>query len=169
MKMLPKSYYDPEDLQQPVHEPVNDIHVHRYTMQQLFVPVSESRHFTREDAAREFHTTMLSVDKRSRQPQLIQMEARMAKGMPRNESLAKFYEQTSSEEERIARKILGAQNNEEKLTTRVQSDRCEFRFRDMSVQEVGRDGRARGGVGWRYGVPHQDRKKGMVKIPTSVP
>jgi hypothetical protein len=36
------------------------------------------------------------------------------------------------------------------------------------VDAVGRDGRDHKGVGWRYGVPHQDRKKGVVKIPTKV-
>ena len=42
--------------------------------------------------------------------------------------------------------------------------RWEFRFRDVKVE----DGRGRGGVGARYGIPAQDRKRGQVKIPTRV-
>ena len=46
--------------------------------------------------------------------------------------------------------------------------RWEFRFRDVQVEDVGNDGRARRGVGARYGFPHEDRKRGQVKIPTRV-
>lgn len=46
--------------------------------------------------------------------------------------------------------------------------RWEFRFRDVSVEEAGMDGRGRRGVGVRYGMPHEDRKKGIVKIPRRV-
>lgn len=44
----------------------------------------------------------------------------------------------------------------------------EFRFKDISVQDVGKDGRSRKGVGFRYGLPAQDRKRGQIKIPTRV-
>lgn len=46
--------------------------------------------------------------------------------------------------------------------------RAEFRFRDISVESVGKDGRGREGVGARYGMPHEDRKRGIIKIPTKV-
>lgn len=46
--------------------------------------------------------------------------------------------------------------------------RWEFRFRDIKVENVGSDGRGRNGVGARYGIPHQDRKRGQIKIPTRV-
>ena len=54
MKMLPKTHYNEGEENIP-HEPINEIHVHNLTLQQLFTPVSESRHFTREDAAKAFH------------------------------------------------------------------------------------------------------------------
>lgn len=168
MRMLPQTRFQ-EGEAQPAHEPVNDIHVHKYTMQQLFVPVSESRHFTREDAAAAFHRSMLSVDKRSPQPQLIEMERRVLQGVKRNESKEQFEEATRKEEEAVAARIMRKQAAEEKALTRVKTDRYEFRFRDMSVQDVGPIGRSRAGTGWRYGAPHEDRKKGKVKIPTSVP
>ncbi len=50
----------------------------------------------------------------------------------------------------------------------VEGRRWEFRFRDVSVEDAGKDGRGPRGVGWRYGMPHEDRKKGQIKIPTSV-
>ncbi|EFR01423.1 hypothetical protein MGYG_04429 [Nannizzia gypsea CBS 118893] len=56
--------------------------------------------------------------------------------------------------------------------TRVepQAGRFEFRFRDVVVsrETVGVDGRGEKGVGRRYGVPHADRRRGEVKIPTRV-
>lgn len=46
--------------------------------------------------------------------------------------------------------------------------RTEFRFRKISVESVGKDGRSQFGVGARYGAPHEDRKRGAVKIPVRV-
>ncbi|KAL6856603.1 eukaryotic mitochondrial regulator domain-containing protein [Trichoderma novae-zelandiae] len=168
MNMLPKTSYREGEKNLP-HEPVNEIHVHKLTMQQLFVPVSESRHFTREDAAKAFHDTMLSVDARSPQPELIKMEREILDGKGRQESLASFQEATQNEEDRVARRIANEQRREEEATTRVKTDRYEFRFKDINADDVGRNGRSRKGTGWRYGAPFDDRKRGLVKIPTSVP
>jgi hypothetical protein len=168
MNMLPKTSYREGEKNLP-HEPVNEIHVHKLTMQQLFVPVSESRHFTREDAAKAFHDSMLSVDARSPQPELIKMEREILNGKSRQESLAKFKEATQNEEDRVARRIAGEQRREEEATTRVKTDRYEFRFKEINADDVGYNGRSRKGTGWRYGAPFDDRKRGLVKIPTSVP
>ncbi|EHK22764.1 uncharacterized protein TRIVIDRAFT_83845 [Trichoderma virens Gv29-8] len=168
MSMLPKTSYREGEKNLP-HEPVNEIHVHKLTMQQLFVPVSESRHFTREDAAKAFHDTMLCVDARSPQPELIKMEREILEGKSRQESLAKFKEATQKEEDKVARRIAQEQQREEKATTRVTTDRYEFRFKEINADDVGRNGRSRKGTGWRYGAPFDDRKRGLVKIPTSVP
>ncbi|RFU75521.1 ribosomal s35, mitochondrial [Trichoderma arundinaceum] len=168
MGMLPKTSYREGEKNLP-HEPVNEIHVHKLTMQQLFVPVSESRHFTREDAAKAFHDSMLSVDTRSPQPELIKMEREILEGKTRQESLAKFKEATQKEEDRVAQRIAQEQQREEKATTRVTTDRYEFRFKEINADDVGRNGRSRKGTGWRYGAPFDDRKRGLVKIPTSVP
>ncbi|KAF5017685.1 hypothetical protein F66182_10359 [Fusarium sp. NRRL 66182] len=168
MKMLPKTNYT-EGGDNVQHEPVNEIHVHNLTMQQLFHPVSESRHFTREDAAKAFHDNMLSADKRSPQPELIEMEREIVNGAGRRESLKKFEEVTQDEEDRVAQRILRQREREEEQTKRVKTDRYEFRFKEINVDDVGRDGRSRRGTGWRYGAPFEDRKRGLVKIPTSVP
>lgn len=50
----------------------------------------------------------------------------------------------------------------------VPQRRWDFVFSDVSVESVGYKGRDYRGVGWRYGAPHQDRKKGVVKIPRRV-
>lgn len=168
MNMLPKTSYREGEKNLP-HEPVNEIHVHKLTMQQLFVPVSESRHFTRSDAAKAFHDTMLSVDARSPQPELIKMEREILQGKTRQESLAKFKVATQKEEDRVAQRIAREAQREEEATTRVATDRYEFRFKEINADDVGRTGRSRKGTGWRYGAPFDDRKRGLVKIPTSVP
>ncbi|KAF4336408.1 hypothetical protein FBEOM_9741 [Fusarium beomiforme] len=168
MKMLPKTYWTEGEENIP-HEPINEIHVHNLTLQQLFTPVSESRHFTREDAAKAFHDKMLSADARSPQPELIKMEQSIIKGTARPEALAKFREITQADEDKVAKKIMDDHQREEARTKRVKSDRYEFRFKEINVDDVGRDGRSRRGTGWRYGAPFEDRKRGLVKIPTSVP
>ncbi|KAI1014343.1 hypothetical protein LB503_012954 [Fusarium chuoi] len=168
MKMLPKTHYNEGEENIP-HEPINEIHVHNLTLQQLFTPVSESRHFTREDAAKAFHDKMLSADQRSPQPELIKMEQDIIKGTARPEAVAKFQAITQAHEDKVARKILDERKREEARTKRVKTDRYEFRFKEINVDDVGRDGRSRKGTGWRYGAPFEDRKRGLVKIPTSVP
>ena len=56
---------------------------------------------------------------------------------------------------------------EERETTRVMGARWEFRFRDVDVETGVREGKGVR-VGARYGVPHQDRKRGQIKIPKRV-
>lgn len=168
MRMLPKTSFREGEENQP-HEPINEVHVHNLTMQQLFLPVSESRHFTREDAAKAFHDKMLSADARSPQPELIKMEREVLEGSTREKSLARFKEATQLEEDTVALKLLKQREREENMTKRVETARYEFRFKEINVDDVGRDGRSRRGTGWRYGAPHEDRKRGKVKIPTSVP
>ncbi|KAF4965702.1 hypothetical protein FZEAL_10735 [Fusarium zealandicum] len=168
MNMLPKTSYR-EGEENVEHEPINEIHVHNLTMQQLFDPVSESRHYTREDAAKAFHDKMLSADKRSPQPELINMEREVYKGADRQESLKTFQKATQDEEDKVAQRIMRQRAREEAQTTKVKTDRYEFRFKEINVDDVGRDGRSRKGTGWRYGAPFEDRKRGLVKIPTSVP
>ncbi|EGE03308.1 hypothetical protein TEQG_02343 [Trichophyton equinum CBS 127.97] len=52
--MLPTTPLAPRGESQIAHEPINDLPVHKLTEPQIFYPVSESRHFTRVDAARAF-------------------------------------------------------------------------------------------------------------------
>ncbi|GKT48813.1 37S ribosomal protein S35, mitochondrial [Colletotrichum spaethianum] len=170
MQMLPQTHLnkDRPDLQTP-HEPINEIHVHKLTMQQLFVPVSESRQFDREDAAKAFHRKMLSVDDRSPHKELISMRKANAAGGSRADLTKKFREATRAEEDRLVERERRRLEKAEEETQRVDTGRFEFRFKEMNVESAGKDGRSRRGVGWRYGVPFYDRKKGELKIPTSVP
>ena len=76
----------------------------------------------------------------------------------------KIEEEAKEKVEREVRK----QERERRLVKKLETPRWEYRFRDVSVESVGKDGRAAGGVGARYGVPFEDRKKGAVKIPQRV-
>jgi len=60
--------------------------------------------------------------------------------------------------------------SDEAKKTRIETDRWQIVVTDVKVsrQGTGRDGRGAGSPGYRYGVPHEDRKKGQVKIPTRV-
>ena len=76
----------------------------------------------------------------------------------------------ANEREANAKKELERLTKEkERLTVKkAQTPRWEFRFRDVQAESAGSDGRGRFGVGARYGMPHEDRKRGQVKIPTRV-
>jgi hypothetical protein len=151
-------------------ESINELHVHPYTMQQLFWPTSESRHFTREDAAKAFHPTLLSADKRVPHPELVQMEREVDQGRPLWDAAERFKQAAMESERKAAEKQIARATREEKMTTRVNTERFEFRFKQFNSENVGRKGKSRNAVGWRYGAPFDDRSKGhQIKIPTSVP
>lgn len=185
MQMLPQTTYDAGADNNKPHEAINEIPVHKYSVQQLFVPVAESRHFTREDAAKAFHERLLSPDQRSPHRQLVEMERDLAaagEGLRGGEKLSKapaarkaraeakekFEAAARAEEETIARRVALQTAQEEAALQSVRSDRFEFRVREINADDVGRHGRSSRGVGWRYGAPLQDRKRGLIKIPTSV-
>lgn len=150
-----------------VHEPINDLVVHPATRQQLWVPVAESRHFTREDAGKAFGNDLLPADERIPHPELVLAERELASGLS-------FDERRKLAEERLAVETAEKEREEEAKQAEIRAQkvipqrRWDFVFKDVSVESVGRDGRNARGVGWRYGLPHQDRKKGQVKIPTKV-
>ncbi|KAJ9132365.1 hypothetical protein NKR23_g11294 [Pleurostoma richardsiae] len=164
MEMLPSTDLRPGRL----FEPINEIYVHSYTTQQVFLPTAESRHFTRKDAAKAFHPNMLSPDERVPHPELIQLERDILDGKDREESFEKFKAAAIESERAAAEKVALRARKEQERTTKVDSGRFQFRFKDINVDDVGKDGRSRHGTGWRYGVPFYDRKKGTVKIPTEV-
>ncbi|KAF6839994.1 hypothetical protein CMUS01_04088 [Colletotrichum musicola] len=165
--MLPQTPLDPN--QKTPHESINEIHVHKLTMQQLFVPVSESRHFDREDAAKAFHRNMLSAEARSPLKELVKLRKDIANGVSPQEADKAFRETTRAEEDRLIAREQARLRKAEEETTRVDTGRFEFRFKEMNVEDAGKDGRGRKAVGWRYGVPFYDRRKGEFKLPTSVP
>lgn len=167
--MLPTYRLNPSQATAPF-ERINELHVHPYTMQQIFWPTSESRHFTREDAAKAFHPTMLSADKRVPHPELIQMEKEIGQDRPPWDASERFKQAVMESERKAAEKQIAKAALEEKLTTRVKTERFEFRFKQFNSENVGLKGRSRNAVGWRYGNPFDDRSKGhQIKIPTSVP
>lgn len=167
MEMVPTHKY-PADQPKQALEPINEIHVHSFTMQQLFVPTSESREFTREDAAKAFHHTLLSPDKRIPHPELVEMERRIKNGTKELKSWNIFKEEAKRSEQARDEKVAEKAELEQKNTMTVATDRFEFRIKTISADDVGKHGRARGGVGWRYGIPYEDRKKNQVKIPTTI-
>lgn len=167
MQMVPTHEYTEGEPNKPL-EPINEIHVHGYTMQQLFVPTSESRHFTREDAAKAFHPTMLSADERIPHKALVEHLRRMKDGMRERESEEAFAQTAKAAEQAINERVQANREREKKITTTIPTERFEFRIKKMTVDDVGKDGRSRRGVGWRYGFPFEDRKKNQIKIPTKI-
>lgn len=169
--VLPQHHYsdgsDGGDRSQPF-EPINEIHVHGYTMQQIFLPVAESREFTRADAAKAFHNNLLPADKRIPHPELVQKERDVLNGMDEGEAMIKFHKAAEESERAVAETKRGQRLAAEKKIQRAEGPRAQFRFTDVNVDHSGRDGRAVRGVGWRYGNPLNDRTRGVVKIPTSV-
>ena len=164
--MLPQTPYKPGS---PLpHESINDLPVHAYTKRQIFVPTSESRAFTREDAAKTFHPTLLPADKRIPHPELIQLAKWEAEGHDRATRVRLRREadaQAAHEREEKDRK---QREYEERTQVVVKGRRWDFKFEDVSAEKVGKDGRGRHAVGLRYGFPLEDRKRGQIKIPTSV-
>jgi hypothetical protein len=166
--MLPTTPLSPRHAQQRTHEPINDLPVHPATRAQLFLPVSESRHFTREDAARAFHPSLLPTDKRIPHPEMVAKEQMRLAGLDALE-LEEWERVEKARKDQAARRREEAQRRVQQEKIRIVGGRrWDFRFEDIKVEDVGRDGLSRKGVGWRYGAPPDDRKPGQVKIPTSV-
>ncbi|KAK6856996.1 hypothetical protein PG995_007183 [Apiospora arundinis] len=168
MGMLPTKSFREGVQNQPL-EPINELHIHTATQKQLFWPTAESRQFTREDAAKAFHAKMLSADKRVPHPELIQMEKDLLQGMSPDQARARFVSAAEQSERKAAEKQMKKAMAEEQATKKFNTPRFEFRFKEVDSELVGKNGRAPNVVGWKYGMPHYDRKKGLVKIPTSVP
>ena len=168
LAMLPQTPYRPNARDPPAHESINDLHVHPYTRQQIFVPTSESRAFTREDAAKTFHPSLLPADDRIAHPELVQIAKWENEGYDRNTRL-RLTRERDAEAARVREEKARKQAEWERRTqVVVPGRRWDFRFQDISAEVVGKDGRGRKAVGVRYGMPHEDRKKGQVKIPTKV-
>lgn len=165
--MLPQTQFIPGK-KITSHESINDLPVHPHTRQQIFYPTSESRQFTRVDAAKVFSPTLLPADERIPHPELIQLERDIEADVPREDRVAAVKARDDAlrkaKEEQERKRLAWEQKNLKTVT----GQRWDFKFQNVSVDAVGKDGRGRAGVGWRYGMPHEDRKRGQVKIPTSV-
>lgn len=171
LSMLPQTpYYPGTDDPLPLpHESINDLNVHQSTRRQVFLPTSESRHFTRADAARAFDPTLLPADERIPHPEMIEDERwKLKEGRQKDEVERLKKARREMEKERKVEGQRRREEREKREVKRRETGRWEYRFRDVSVQAVGKDGRGVKGVGVRYGWPLDDRKKSVVKIPTRV-
>jgi len=164
--MLPKTTYNPDKPLQP-HESVNDLPVHAWTRRQVFLPTSESRVFTREDAAKAFHPNLLPADKRIPHPEMIEEYQERKANLSATELKARA---AAREKKELALRsaTLAREAALEAAIKKVDRGRFEFRLTSVNVDTAGPDGRGVNGVGLRYGAPNMDRKRGNVKIPTSV-
>lgn len=165
--MLPVTSY-PLILGAPVHESINDLPVHTATTAQLWHPTSESREFTRADAATVFLEGLKPADDRVPHPELHVMEKDRVAGMPLDERLTLARQRAEQLEEKKAQAGARKQAWEAKNVTVIPKTRWDFKFTNFSVEEAGKNGRGHRGVGARYGVPHEDRKRGQIKLPTRV-
>ena len=164
--MLPQTSYIPND--PVIHESINDLPVHRTTERQLFHPVSESRHFTRRNAGTVFDRDLLPAEDRVPHKELVQIEKWKHKGMVPGERIEKQRAANEKEEKTRQARARIREAREARTVTKAETARSVFRFQDISVESVTRNERDKRGVGARYGIPPQDRKKGQIKIPTRV-
>lgn len=165
--MLPQTRPPRDGVPQP-HEGINDLPVHAATRNQLFYPTSESRHFTRTDAAKAFSQHLLPADKRINHPKLIQIQKWVLDGLDTNERRAKVREIQEQEQAKKDAAESRRRAQEAHATRVVPGKRWDFKFRNISVDSSGPDGRSEESVGIRYGMPHDDRKRGKFKLPISV-
>lgn len=175
--MLPKTdwaapKWDPEqgqiaEREKPNHESINDLPVHAATGQQIFLPTSESRHFTRKDAAKVFDKKLLPADDRVPHPELTVMHKEVLEGLSEEER-QKRAEARDAAAERRRNASLALQAQKEASIKRVDTGRWEYRFTEIQVDDAGKDGRGLKGTGWRYGAPLMDRSRGQHKIPQAV-
>ena len=164
--MLPTTPYVPND---PVtHESINDLPVHRATEVQIFHPVSESRHFTRRDAGKVFDRELKPAEDRVPHTELVQLQKWKHEGKQVEERIRLQREKDAKDVQ--SKKVLEEKRKEKeaKEIKKVETERAEFRFQDIRVDSVGSRGRSKHEVGVRYGMPHEDRKKGQIKIPRRV-
>ena len=164
--MLPQTPYAPND---PVpHESINDLPVHYATKKQIFHPVAESRHFSRSDAAQVFERGLLPAEDRIPHPELYDLEKWRREGVVPAERISRQREKNEEDAKR-REKLQRLKEEKERLTVkRIETPRWEFKFQDIDTEIVGKDERDHRGVGARYGMPHEDRKKGQIKIPKKV-
>jgi hypothetical protein len=149
-------------------ESINDLQVHRATTEQIWYPTSESRAFTREDAAKAFDDTLLPADKRIPHPELVLQAKDQKSGFNVQERKERAKQR---ELETLTKKLAADEKRRAKEAASVrvvEGARWDFKFKNITVESVGKDGRGPTATGWRYGNPHNDRKRGTVKIPTRV-
>lgn len=164
MEMLPQT---PLLTPPAIHEPINDLTVLPSTLPQIFWPVAESQHFTRVEAGKAFDNHLLPAEARIPHPQLYKIEKSIARGESREQASKEEWLKIQAKDVEAYTKIQNKTKKREARTTTVQTPRFEFKFEAVTVNKSS-VGRFVNGIGQRYGVPPQDRKKGQIKIPTKV-
>ncbi|KAK6335929.1 hypothetical protein TWF730_003304 [Orbilia blumenaviensis] len=149
--MMPLTPYTPF----PRHESITDLPIHPSTNNQLFLSVPESMSFTRQHASEALG--LLPADVRMPHSELIEVERMKQAGV----SIEDMVKVESEREEREMKEIKEKRERRERREGAgkvVETERFRFRLKPASA----------GSVGHRYGVPAEDRKRGVVKIPTRV-
>lgn len=142
--------------QMDAHEPINDLPAHPLTHTQHFVPVSESRAFTRADAGAEFG--LPPADELIPHPELITEEKEKMQNISADERRQRA--EQKEQQEMAVKRAKEEERKKQQASQEVILDSGRWNWK-IQIAETGK-------VGFRYGVPHQDRKKGQVKIPTRV-
>lgn len=167
--MLPKTPFVSGSRTPPLpHESINDLPVHSATTRQLFHPVPESMHFNRASAAKAFSRDLLPADKRIPHPELVELAKVAAQHRGREDVVKARRNELERQEAAVLNMKREQKAAQEAAAQKIDTPRWQFRFENIKAESAGRDGRAKGGVGARYGIPPQDRKKGQIKIPTKV-
>ena len=159
MDMLPKTEYDSASTQNPYHESINDLPVHQATLPQIFHPAPEAMDFTRRDAGKVFHRGLLPAEDRIPHPDLVETAREEIQGMPARERTRAKHERWEAEQQRVKERQEAAKKKRAEHETVVKGKRWDFKFERVHADKA---------IGWRYGMPLEDRKKGQVKIPTRV-
>lgn len=165
---MPTTPFRPNVKSPPPHESINDLPVHPQTRAQLFVSASESRDFTRADAAKAFHPSLLPADDRIAHPELVEITKWELAGYSREKRVSLMEQRDAEAAAKREEKERKQREWEKRTQVTVPGRRWDFKFQDFSAEKVGKDGRRRGAVGLRYGMPHEDRKRGQYKLPQKV-
>ncbi|KAI0999654.1 hypothetical protein K3495_g8542 [Podosphaera aphanis] len=147
------------------HESINDLPILKSTGSQLWLPVSESRRFTRADAAKAFHSNLQPADKRVPHPELTIMHKEWLAGLSIQERTELQDRRAQAERQKALQKINKKKMQEDSIKKVVTPRGVVFRFHEIKVDAIGKNGRGTKAVGCRYGVPNMDRSKGDLKIP----
>ncbi|KAK6504276.1 hypothetical protein TWF506_002479 [Arthrobotrys conoides] len=149
--MMPVTHYT----NFPHHESITDLRIHPATNNQLFLSVPESMPFNRKDAGEALG--LLPADIRMPHSELIEVERMKQAGVEVQEMIKVEAEREQKEAEETKAK---RERREKRLGAGkiVETERFRFRLKPANAAFVG----------YRYGVPAEDRKRGINKIPTRV-
>ncbi|KAF3163962.1 hypothetical protein TWF788_001270 [Orbilia oligospora] len=150
-EMMPVSQYSTF----PQHESITDLRIHSATNNQLFLSVPESMPFNRKDAGEALG--LLPADVRMPHSELIEVEKMKLDGVDVQTMVKVEMEREQREAEETKAK---RERREKRLGAGkvVETERFRFRLKPANAAAVGH----------RYGVPAEDRKRGINKIPTRV-